>query len=146
MTLIVLSIAVLGLIVAFSTSLSASVVHRSLATNDVALRSAAETALYDLQQQQPSPYVACASEITAPSGYQPSSNNNFGISSSTYSVAIAVVGYWDSTNLTFDTSLTTCQNNDLYQPNAPELINLTVTNTTNNTVVSTEFAIDGRSK
>ena len=136
MTLIVLSIAVLALIIAFSTSLSASVDHRSLAANDVVLRSATESAISLIQQKANPAYVSCGT---------PSSPNyaslNFGTPSG-YTAAITAVTYWNYQTSQFDPSVT----QDNCTPNAPELITLTVTNQSNGTKVWTNFTVDSRGK
>ncbi len=133
MTLIVLSIAVLGLMVAFATSLSASVDHRALAANDVVLRSAAEAALSQIQQQSTSqsatPYQSCAT----PSAYV--SANNFG-APSPYTAAVTAVTYWNASTATFVSSPCT--------PESPELVTLTVTNTTSGAHEFTDFVVDAR--
>jgi hypothetical protein len=132
MTLVVLSITVLGLIIAFSTSLSASVVHRHLAANDVVLRSAAEEAISQIQQQPSTsptatPYQSCAT--TYPS------TDNFG-APSTYRAAVSSVEYWSAAGADFVPSPCTA--------NAPELVNLTVTNIASGTSVYTNFVVDAR--
>ena len=134
MTLIVLSICALALIIAFSTSLSASITHRSLAANDVVLRSAAETALSLIQQQSNPAYVSCAS----PSDY----NKLIFGTPSNYTVSIAVT-YWNATNSSFDPGVTQTECNSS-SVNEPELITLTVKNISNNTQVWTNFVVDAR--
>jgi type II secretory pathway pseudopilin PulG len=133
MTLVVLSITCLGLIVAFGTSLSASVEHRGLAANDVVLRSAAESAISQIQQQSTkqsaTPYQSCATPLAY------ISTNNFG-APSPYTALVTAVTYWSAATAAFVSS--PCV------PNTPELVTLTVTNTTTGTHVFTNFVVDAR--
>ena len=127
MTLIVLSIAVVAIIIAFSTSISASADHRYLAVNDVVLRQASEAAFYQIQQQPTPLYKSCAQA----SDY---SAITYGVPSG-YTVAMNPVQYWDTnaSPATFDGSCAV---------DSPQLISLKVTNTAKNSSATETFVVD----
>lgn len=125
MTLIVMSICVVALIVAFSTGISASVDHRNLSANDTVLRSIEEAAFYQIQQSPNLLYKSCAqasdySTITygAPTGY---------------TVTMNPVTYWQG-GTTFNSTCVV---------NGPQLISLTVTNPNGSNPVPILFVVDG---
>lgn len=133
MTLIVLSIAVLALIIAFATGISASVDHRNLATNDAVLRQAEEEAFYQIQQQSaPAPlYMSCAplSHYSDPiAGVQ------FDLPSG-YTVTWNSIQYWDTTT-------TPAQFDGTCAANSPQLISLTVKQLLNGSIATTTFVVD----
>ena len=112
MSLTVLSLVGVTMLTAFSTSISASAEHRSLASIDTVMRSAAETVTSQLQQR-PSPlYVSCA----LPGDY----NNALTWSLPTgYSASITSVAYWNGKNF-----ISTC----VPASTTPQLLTLLVTN------------------
>jgi hypothetical protein len=143
MAIIVLSIAGLALMESFTTTITGSAQHRSLASNDLVLRAAAESA-FSLIEQQTSPiYSAC---VTPGYGYTSLADQytklataagdaNFG-APSPYSASISLVQFWNSTNDTWSsTQPTDCTSI------VPELITLTVTNK-NLTTESTSFTVN----
>ncbi len=132
MTLVVLSIAVLALITAFATGVSASADHRSLATNDVVLRQAEEAAFYQIQQQPTPFYKSCAQ----PSDYAAVA---YGVPSG-YIVTMNSIEYWDTvvSPAGFDGNLTNCA----VDPNSPQLISLTVKQVANGSIDTTTFVVD----
>lgn len=128
MTLIVLSIAVVAIIIAFATGISASADHKNLAANDVLLRQAAEAAFYQIQQQPTPLYTSCAQV----SDY---SAVDYGSLPTGYSVQMTSVQYWDTTvsPATFDG---TCA------VDSPQLISLKLTNTVTSSSATTTFVVD----
>jgi type II secretory pathway pseudopilin PulG len=121
--LVVLGIAGLAMVVAFTMSISASVEHRSLATFDTVLRSASNQAISEIQQESSTLFANCggASLVT------------FNLPS-TYSAHITGVQYWNgsafvpSTGPAFTSSCTA---------NSPELITITVTSGGTSVTIST---------
>lgn len=134
MTLTVLSICALSLIIAFGASLSASVDHRSLAVNDVALRSTAETVLLKIQQQSGPGYVSCATPGSL--GSYPSS---FLGAPTGFTAVVTAISYWNAATASYGSTCTAGST-------APQLITLTVTNNSNGTHVWTQFVVDDRGK
>ena len=91
--LVVVGLCGLALLLTFTTSITASVEHRNLATLDTVLRSASESATLQIQQQSNALFTSCASA----SFY----NSNVTLSApSGYSVAITSVQYWTGTSFT----------------------------------------------
>ena len=91
--LVVLSLCGLALLLTFSTSITASVEHRSLATLDTVLRSATESATAQIQQQSGAQFSSCAT----PSFY----NSNLTLSVPPgYTVVVTSVQYWTGTSFT----------------------------------------------
>ncbi len=91
--IVVLSLCGLALLLTFSTSITASVEHRSLATLDTVLRSASESASMQIQQQSGALFSSCATA----SFY----NSNLTLSvPAGYSVAVTSVQYWTGSSFT----------------------------------------------
>src|ERR1019366_2711762 len=105
--LVILSITVVSLLVAFSTAFSSSATHRNLAVTDTVLRSVAEQVYSSFQQTSTPTFVACPTAsptyyngalsvaLVTPSPY-----------TSSYSASITSVNYWSGSN--FSLTTTTC--------------------------------------
>ena len=92
MAMMVIGITAVGLLAAFATSISASELHRSLATDDTILKSYVESATYQIQQQSSPLFQACATTYS-PSFSIPSGDSG-------YTVGISSVAYWDGSAFT----------------------------------------------
>jgi type II secretory pathway pseudopilin PulG len=112
MALLVLGLAGVALIGAFTTVIGASSEHRTLSTNDVVLKDFAESATNQIQLQQPSPYfLPCATFGGTATNSSPSMTYSNGSSSHTisftppvgYSVQVTQVQYLFN-NSTFQSS------------------------------------------
>ena len=119
----VIGVTAVALLGAFATSISASNEHRNLATLDTVLKSFAETATFQIQQQSNPLYASCASTYTLNPPFSPPAN---------YSVAITGVTYWTGT--TFASS---CSSGS---PN-PQQITATATNTSSGSQTSLNFVV-----
>lgn len=91
-TLIVMSITVVAALFAFSGSIAGSATHRNLVTNDVALRTVAQSVYAEVQQQANPIYSTCA---TSYGTAQPSQQFN---APSGFTVTVAVADYYYVTN------------------------------------------------
>ncbi len=129
-TLIILSVSGLALLAAFSTTITGSAQHRSLAANDVVLRTVAESAFSAIQQQQSPEYQPCATTATY------SSTNNYG-APSTYTVTIESVQYPSSGGWSMTMP------SDCATSAPPQLITVQV-RAANGTTDQTSFVVDGR--
>lgn len=133
-TLIVLSVSGLALLAAFSATITGSAQHRSLAANDVVLRTVAESAFSQIQQQQSPEYQPCATA----SSY--SSVNNYGAPSG-YTVTIVALQYpasgggWSSPSTSPPANCATTY--------PPQLLTMQV-RAANGTTDETSFVVDGR--
>jgi hypothetical protein len=98
----ILGIASVALLIAFAASISASAVHRSLASLDTVIRSASQEAISQIQQRVNPLYESCA-----PVGYYQSGPGavTFG-SFSGYQLSVLSVQYW--TGSTFSPNVTQC--------------------------------------
>jgi hypothetical protein len=112
MALLVLGLAGVALIGAFTTVMGASSEHRTLSTNDVVLKDFAEAATYQIQLQQPTPlFLPCATLSGTATNAAPSMTYSSGASSHTisftppinYSVQVTQVQYLYN-NTTFQTA------------------------------------------
>jgi hypothetical protein len=130
-TLIILSVSGLALLAAFSTTITGSAQHRSLAANDVVLRTVAESAFSAIQQQQSPEYQPCATTATY------SSVNNYGAPSN-YTVTITSVQYPASSG-----GWTTVVSANCATTAPPQLITVQV-QASNGTTDQTSFVVDGR--
>jgi hypothetical protein len=131
LAIVVLGMASVALLVAFATTISGSAEHRSLATMDTVLRSAAEEAISQIQQQSNSQFGQCnlpAVNFSLPAGYQ---------------ATIESVEYWDSATSSFASAQTACVVSTPASPqvNSPQLIQLTVTYSSG-TSMSLSFVVD----
>lgn len=142
MAILVLSIAGLALMESFTTTITGSAQHRSLASNDLVLRAAAESAFSIIEQQTNPIYAVCHTSALytslADQYNKVASNNgdtNFGAPSS-YVASITSVQFWDSTTDTWSSS----EPSDCTTA-VPELITMTVTNQ-NQTTESTSFTVN----
>ena len=88
MTLVVLGLAGVALVAAFGTSIAASGEHRQLANLDAVMRSAAEAATAEFQQQPTPLYVSCGDATYYNSKLPPISTNG-------YTDTITTVTYWN---------------------------------------------------
>ena len=130
-TLIILSVSGLALLAAFSTTITGSAQHRSLAANDVVLRTVAESAFSEIQQQQNPEYQPCATTTTY------SSTNNYGAPSG-YTVTILSVQYPASVGGWTSTAPADCATTY-----PPQLVTMQV-RASNGTTDQTSFVVDGR--
>jgi type II secretory pathway pseudopilin PulG len=133
MTLIVLSIAVVALTIAFATGISASVDHKNLAANDVVLRQVEEQAFYLVQQKSSPLYASCASVA----GGQYASltvSSTYNRLPSGYSVSMNPILYWDTTT-------SPAQFDGTCAADSPQLISLTLA-APNGSIATTTFVVD----
>jgi type II secretory pathway pseudopilin PulG len=100
LSIIVLGLAAVALMIAFSTSIAASAVHRQLATSAIVLDSVSQEAISGVQQQQ-NWFTSClSSEPAVVSEYNTLFNSTTPITLSTapyssqYSAAVTSVQYW----------------------------------------------------
>ncbi|MDE3008472.1 MAG: hypothetical protein KGI14_05530, partial [Acidobacteriota bacterium] len=108
LALIVMSVTVVSLLLAFSTAFTASATHRNLAVTDTVLRSVNEQVYSAFQQTTSNVYAACptatasyynsvlASALTPPAPYD-----------TTYSGSITDVAYWSGSNFSLTSSTCT---------------------------------------
>lgn len=108
-TLVIISISVVALLLAFSTSISASAEHRSLVSIDTVLTSASEQAVSELQQQPNPLFSSCATASTY-------TDLSFNLPTG-YGATISTVEYW--TGNSFGSTCTAGST-------APQLIGLSV--------------------
>lgn len=140
LALIVLSLASVAVIAAFSTTISASSEHRSLATFNTMIRSATEQAISQVQGTSAVPFNNCAPLAYYQAGI---GTVNFAPppSGTDYTAAITGVSYWNgpagfvSGNAAYLLCLST-------YPNSPQEITLTITDPDNNTSYSNSFVVD----
>ncbi|HEV3213450.1 MAG TPA: hypothetical protein VGZ03_08665 [Acidimicrobiales bacterium] len=126
----ILGIASVALLVAFAASISASAVHRSLATFDTVIRSASQQAISQIQQQPNPLYESCA-----PLAYYQSGPGAvvFNLPSG-YSAQVTSVQYW--TGSVFSSNISQCV------PNSPQWITITITSTTTGQSYTNNFIVD----
>jgi hypothetical protein len=120
------------LIVTFETGISASVDHKSLASNDVVLRQVEEQAFYQIQQKSSPLYTSCATTTN----YSGITYNNL---PSGYAVTMNPVTYWDPTDGSdggFDSGP-----GGVCTPDSPQLISLILA-APNGTSATTTFVVD----
>ena len=118
LALTVLGLATVSLVMAFSTTIAASAEHRSLASLDSALRSAANEALTQIQSQ--GLYTPCAT----PSDY----NQKLQFTSLTGGLAASVTGvqWWDGTSFPGSVSSPGTCSAGSTQASGPQLVTLSV--------------------
>ncbi|HEY5438509.1 MAG TPA: hypothetical protein VIJ99_06390 [Acidimicrobiales bacterium] len=132
LALIVLGLASVALLIAFSTSISASATHRKLATSDIVLSAVSQQAIASINSQlklfqacQSLAYFQTHVPMSVPSQY-----------SASYSVQLTSVQYWNPSNASFGSpGVCTVQNID--QP-----VEVTVTVTNNGHSYSNSFVVD----
>ncbi len=124
MTLVVASLCAVAFLVAFSTSISASAEHRTMASMDTVLRSVSEQAISQIQLQANPLFTPCATPTTY-------NGLNFGVPTG-YSTILTSVMYWNGTSFS-----STCTAGST----SPQLIDLTVTGPLG-TTSSISFAVD----
>ena len=126
----ILGIASLALITAFAASISASAVHRSIATFDTVIRSASEQAISQIQQAPDPLYESCA-----PLSYYQSGPGAVVFALPVgFTAQVTAIQYW--TGSTFTANVTQCQ------PNSPQWITITVTDTTTGQSYPNNFIVD----
>ncbi len=108
LAIVILGLASVAILTAFATSISSSSEHRSLATFDTVLRSAASEAIAQLQEQTQSEFQTCPGTYSV----------NFSLPAG-YSAYIASVQYWNGTSFG-----STCV------VDVPQLVTITVTSPT----------------
>lgn len=164
---VVLSLCGLALITAFGTSISASADYRQLATVDTVLRTVEESAVSQIQQQASPLFIPCGTdqqywnEFAGVSPYTPlpsvsTTSPGYGNTDTVsahlgappgFLVTFAVptsannIQYWNSADDQF-VALTACDPTQ----NSPELITLTVTQSSSHVVDSGTFIVDDRGK
>ncbi len=109
MSMIILSITVVSLLVAFSTAFSSSAEHRNLAVTDTVLRSVAEQ-VYSAFQQTLSPVFAACSPATTAMYYNSVLTTALKPPSpytSSYSASITSLYYWSGSNFSLTSSTCT---------------------------------------
>ncbi len=116
-TLAIIGILAVGLLLGFASSISGSVTHRTVAANDVALRTVVEDVYAEVQQQSNPLYSPCATSYTSPVGWNAPSG---------YMASVAVVGYWLSPSAT-DFSTTPPSGCPGTVPAVPQKLQVTVT-------------------
>jgi type II secretory pathway pseudopilin PulG len=131
--MLILGVATLSLLAAFATSISASATHRSIATFDTVIRSAAQQAISQIQQQPDPLYVSCASA----SYYQTGSGAVQFTLPTGFAAQVTSVQYWNGSS--FTTSQSQCT------ADSPEWITISVSNSagqsyTNNFIVDDPYA------
>lgn len=129
-TILVVSVAGLALMEAFSTTISGSAQHRSLAGNDLILRAAAEYGFSMIEQQASPAYSVCATADT----YNAAAGSPAYGAPTGYTAAITSVQYWVDNAWT--TTVPACTATAV-----PELITMQVTNA-NGTTDSTQFTVN----
>lgn len=134
LTLIVLSLASVAVITAFTTTIGASGEHRSLATFNTVLRSATETAISQIQGNGAVTFNPCATTAYYQTGPGAVNFANVAPAGSNYSAQITGVSYWNGT--VFSPSGCVAANN------APQQITITVTDNNNQTTYSNSFVVD----
>ena len=131
--IVILGIASVALLVAFAASISASAVHRSIATFDTVIRSASQQAISQIQQQPDPLYESCA-----PLAYYQTGPGAVVFNLPTgYTAQVTSVQYW--TGSVFSPNVSQCV------PNSPQWITITITNAsgqsyTNNFIVDNPYA------
>ena len=135
LAIVILGITSVAILLAFATSISGSAEHRSLATMDTVLRTAAEEAISQIQQQTNTQFGTCpvpdVVNFVLPTGY---------------TATIAPTGYptmyWNGTG--FGSEQTSCVPSTSSSPqvNSPQLITITVTSPTNVTSSPLSFVVD----
>lgn len=129
-TILVVSVAGLALMEAFSTTISGSAQHRSLAGNDLILRAAAEYGFSMIEQQANPVYSVCATAAT----YNAAAGSPAYGAPTGYTATITSVQYW--VNNAWTTTVPACSSTAV-----PELITMQVTNA-NGTTDSTQFTVN----
>lgn len=139
MALLVLGLAGVALIGAFTTVIGASSEHRTLSTNDVVLKDFAESATYQIQLQQPAPlylpfFLPCATLTGTATNASPNMTYSNGVTSHTisftppmnYSVQVTQVQILFN-NTTFQTTTTFPSSGCDSTQDWPQLITATAT-------------------
>jgi hypothetical protein len=128
LAIVVLGMTSVAIIVAFATSISGSAEHRSLATMDTVLRSAAEQAISQIQQQSSAQFGQCpvpdAVTFSLPTGY---------------TAALGSVQYWNGSGFGSACTVSTAAAPHV---NAPQLVAVTVTSPSNVTSSPLNFVVD----
>jgi hypothetical protein len=137
LAIVILGLTSVAILVAFATSISGSAEHRSVATMDTVLRTAAEETITAIQQQSNAQFGLCpanryqtlAANITLPTGW---------------TMQMVSVQYWDTTTSPASFTTTGCVVSQPTAPqvNSPQLVTITVTSPS--LVVSSplSFAVD----
>ncbi len=133
LSVIVLGLAAVALLIAFSTSIAASAEHRLLATSSVVLDSASQEAISGIQQQQ-NMFTSClSSEALEVAYYQSQIPLSTSPYSSQYSALITAVQYWSGTGFV---NPPTCPQY------APQQITVTVTKTSSGQTYVNTFVVN----
>jgi type II secretory pathway pseudopilin PulG len=124
MALLVLSICALALIIAFTTSISASAEHRDIATAHIVLASYSQQALAQIEQNQALFACAAANQAGETAYVLSSVQNKITIPPNygNYSATVSDVEYWNATLGAFETQCTPGSN-----VNPPLRVTITVT-------------------
>jgi prepilin-type N-terminal cleavage/methylation domain-containing protein len=103
--LMIIGIGVVALMSGLAASVTGSAVHKNLATTDVALKSAAETAYYTIEQQQPTPLFAQCAAVSGTSYNGTAIPFNV---PANFSVSLSVQ-YWNQLTQKFEATTQTAQ-------------------------------------
>lgn len=134
LALVVLGLASVAVIVAFTTTIGASSEHRNLSTFNTVLRSATETAVSQIQGNGAVTYSPCATPVYYQTGPGAVSFTNISPAGTNFSAQITGVSYWNGS--VFSPSNCVAANNE------PQLITLTVTDNNDQTTYSNSFVVD----
>jgi type II secretory pathway pseudopilin PulG len=130
LAVIVLGLASVALLIAFSTSISASATHRQLATDNTVLATATQVTIANIQSQPN--LFSCPANVSTYPGYGPSGITLPAPYAGKYTVLYATtnpVQYWNPSTKAFGT---TCE------ANQPQLITISLQGTT----YSNSFVVD----
>lgn len=145
-TLIIISLCGLSLMTAFSATISGSAQQRSLAGNDVILRTVTEAAFSQIQQNQPPWYDPCATTSTYNNDFQlflknqgsnPLLPTGYTVTLTMQNEVLGSSGTWQPSDAS--TPLAGCSTMTM----APQLVTANVT-APNGTFDQTEFVVNGR--
>jgi type II secretory pathway pseudopilin PulG len=137
LALVVLSLASVAVITAFSTTITATAEHRTLATFNTVLRSSTEQAISQIQGNGASvPFSPCAVASYYQTGGLGALTFAPPPSGTNYSAQVTGVSYWNGT--AFSPTPGGC----VPLNNAPQQITLTVTDNNNHTTYSNSFVVD----
>ncbi len=151
LTLVVLGLAALALIIAFSTSIAASSQHRQIANSEVVLDTVSQQVIAEIQTHASLFTGGCTANETATVGAynlllntaDANNNNLVALSvpspySSSYSVSVTSVQYWNGSSFNDPNTL----NQTLCPAYAPESITVTALNKTTNLSYTNTFVVN----
>lgn len=105
---VIIAVTAVAMLGALVTAITASGEHRSLADLDTVVKSAAESAKYDIQLQPSGPWFTDCASVTADAYVEPGGTTHALFSSISlpagYSVVVTGIQYWNSTTGKFEPS------------------------------------------